>query len=161
MAEYGVMRNGGTFGSQTLMNQRYGRVSIVMSVQEVFSNNIRYRIGTVDQFLFYLDTWIGNYSLACQFPMSYNSHHAKVILLHGQDWWPSVFGAMFRRNLLELEESRRPFSYHLLVNFFHGGRCDRNVWMGSSDGSFLLASFFFRLLWEVPHSPVPLTLQFA
>lgn len=124
-----------------------------------FSNNIWYRIGTGDQFLFYLDTWIGNCSLACQFP-TLCDHHAKVILLHGPDWWPSVFVAMFRRNLLELEESRL-FSYHLLSNFFHGGRCDRNAWMGSYDGSFLSASFFFQLLWEVPHSPVPLTLQFG
>lgn len=148
VAKYRVMRdgwivNGAPRGGSSLWKG-------IASVYDLFTVQVRYRVGLGDKILFWQDLWVGDNTLADQF--LHLLYYAKDCLAkvgdymelnEGQVGWCPVF----RRNVTELEEEQLMELLHSLSNLqIIEGVPDRRVWTLAKDGRFSVSSFFYSFL---------------
>ena len=116
-----------------------------MYAKESFMEQIRYRVGTGDIILFWLDNWIGDRALAIQFPDIYNCAADKKAKIHCyMERFGDHYGwnPILRRNL----KDNKLDQYKSLLNLLSGAQIQEGVDVrrcdASEQGSFSVKSFF-------------------
>lgn len=122
----------------------------IASVYDLFTVEVRYRVGLGDKILFWQDLWVGDNTLADQFLHLF--YCAKDRLAKVGDHMELNEGQVglcpvFRRNVTELEEEQLMELLHSLSNLeIIEGVPDRRVWTLTKDGRFSVSSFFYSFL---------------
>ena len=119
-------------------------------MKEDFKRNLKYRVGSGEKVMFWLDNWVGDRPLVVQFPNLVNcaldkeatvsSYLERIGIGSHLIWYP-----IFRRNLKENEESQMLLLNLLSVVYNPGGQ-DERIWTPSHGNSFSVFSFFMALL---------------
>ena len=110
-------------------------------------------MGKRDNICFWTDLWVGDLPLASAYPELFNcasDQEAKVIDHLERRGDCIMWRPIFRRNLNEVEE----LQFRSLLNmigevFIPTEGKDRRIWMATTEGTFLVASFFDFMTREV------------
>lgn len=136
MAKYKVDRGG--WDVHSLSYQQSALWRGVISVKDSFAPHIRFKIGSGDKILFWHDVWVGDRSLADQFPRLYRcarEGRVKVSDYLAKTSYAITWAPIFKRDLLQWEENGMLSFLGMLGNVVvPEDGTDPRCWVPSKDG---------------------------
>lgn len=105
MSKYGVRRHGRDVSSPPHRCSCLWKD--IVGIKGTFDSSIKYHVGSGQDIFFWHDLWVGDTPLSLHFPDLYRcarNQQAKVMDYMERDVDRTLWGPIFRRNLLESEE---------------------------------------------------------